>query len=100
MAFIPRTSNRPRQLQPMPKRWAKAKPEFNYQGRKWRNMSQQHRINNPLCAHCQKQGLTVPATVTDHIKPISQGGDAWDINNFQSLCESCHNKKSRSEHKK
>lgn len=29
----------------------------------------------------------------DHITPIALGGDEWDMNNIQTLCEECHKKK-------
>ena len=29
----------------------------------------------------------------DHIKPIKDGGPAWDISNMQVLCKACHGKK-------
>lgn len=48
---------------------------------------------NPLCNHCG--GV---ATVVDHIK--AHKGDKtlfWDVTNWQSLCESCHNRKTAKE---
>ena len=38
------------------------------------------------------------ATVVDHIIPVTQGGDFWR-GPFQSMCTSCHAKKSASERK-
>lgn len=36
----------------------------------------------------------------DHITPINEGGDRYDFNNLQGLCDKCHNKKSgREAHK-
>jgi 5-methylcytosine-specific restriction endonuclease McrA len=35
--------------------------------------------------------------VLDHIIPINKGGDPWNSNNHQGMCESCHAIKSRSE---
>jgi 5-methylcytosine-specific restriction protein A len=44
--------------------------------------------------HCLAKDLVVAATVVDHIVP--HRGDErlfWDsVNNWQSLCESCHNR--------
>lgn len=43
---------------------------------------------------CHAQGRITPATVTDHIIPHK--GDQhlfWDFLNRQSLCRSCHSKK-------
>lgn len=35
--------------------------------------------------------------IGDHIKPISLGGDEWDLKNVQTLCESCNKRKTRSD---
>ena len=45
-------------------------------------------IKFPLCAHCGK-----PAELSDHIVPINDGGARLDPANRQSLCWTCHNKK-------
>jgi 5-methylcytosine-specific restriction protein A len=37
--------------------------------------------------------MIVPTKIIDHIKPILDGGDEWDRDNLQGLCESCHNRK-------
>jgi 5-methylcytosine-specific restriction protein A len=42
---------------------------------------------------CLKEGRASMAEIADHIKPIKEGGARLDINNLQSLCRSCHNKK-------
>src|SRR5512133_189563 len=51
----------------------------------------------PLCRECKSKGKTKAATVRDHIVPVSKGGDFWDMNNHQSLCNSCHASKSGKE---
>jgi len=53
---------------------------------------------NPLCALCEKRGRLTPATCVDHIIP-HRGDDAlmWDEENFQSLCQSCHSRKTAKE---
>jgi 5-methylcytosine-specific restriction protein A len=35
----------------------------------------------------------------DHILAINDGGDAWDGENLQSLCRSCHSKKTQSDNR-
>ena len=68
-----------------------------YNSRRWRSISKTFRKRNPLCAQCSRDGNgPTPATVCDHIKPISQYGMgvATDIKNLQALCNSCHAKKS------
>lgn len=49
---------------------------------------------NPLCVHCSEKGLIEPATVLDHIQPVEQGGSFYDTDNWQSLCVTCHARKS------
>jgi len=65
-----------------------------YNSSKWRKYSKDIRRRNPLCEHCKEKGLTVLATMVDHITPILQGGDKWDRNNLQPLCHKCHSSKS------
>lgn len=49
---------------------------------------------NPLCAECIKSGIITPALVVDHIEPHKGDYEKfWDEDNMQSLCETCHNKK-------
>lgn len=98
MAMLPRKQVKRKSHFPKPpKVWSKTKTGFNYQNHIWRKVSKRFRIDNPLCAKCQENGLTRPSEVVDHIKPINQGGDPWNPANFQALCVECHNKKSRSE---
>ena len=70
-----------------------------YNSKRWRSLRKYFIQKNPLCRHCERDGITKPAYVIDHIKPISiyGMGVATDINNLQALCESCHNKKSAME---
>ena len=35
-----------------------------------------------------------PAQMVDHVRPINEGGAALDLENLQSLCHACHNRKS------
>lgn len=51
----------------------------------------------PLCLACQALGRTTPATVDDHIVPISHGGSVSDLDNHQALCAPCHNLKRSAE---
>lgn len=53
-----------------------------------------HLLHEPFCRECAKRGERVRATVVDHIE--SHRGDMGkfsDPDNLQSLCESCHNRK-------
>nr|WP_211224439.1 HNH endonuclease signature motif containing protein [Eremococcus coleocola] len=50
-----------------------------------------------MCEECKKHGRTTVATVVDHIVPHKGNKKLfWDSNNHQSLCESCHNRKTAS----
>ena len=45
----------------------------------------------PFCAMCQEKGLSVAATIVDHIVP--HNGDRilfWAASNHQPLCKPCH----------
>ena len=46
-----------------------------------------------LCQHCLQQGFVTVATDVDHIIALSKGGARLDPDNCQSLCRTCHNRK-------
>jgi 5-methylcytosine-specific restriction protein A len=60
----------------------------------WRKAAKKFKDKNPLCVQCDKNGIVTTVKVVDHIIPINKGGERLNEQNFQSLCESCHNKKS------
>lgn len=59
-------------------------------GHRWAMYSRQYRNEHPLCVACGRLAHHV-----DHITPISGPNDPlfWDTGNHQSLCRSCHSKK-------
>ena len=78
-----------------------------YQTRSWKRASAECLDRNPYCVHCAMRGGRVRATTSDHIKSpwiaIKDGmvkdSPEWKLlllgqDNLQSLCLSCHNKKS------
>jgi 5-methylcytosine-specific restriction endonuclease McrA len=71
-----------------------------YSSQRWVNLRNQFIRHNPLCAHCELQGLNTPAYMVDHIKEIEDGGAVYDVDNLQSLCNPCHNTKTGKEVKK
>ena len=86
--------------------WIKRKPQSSkgwgsdhriYNSDRWRRLRLIGLNKEPLCITCKGKGITKAATVRDHIIPIQQGGSIWDENNHQSLCKSCHNRKSGKE---
>ena len=59
-----------------------------YNGAAWRTLAKAHKAANPLCVnHAQCKGV---AYITDHKKPISEGGARMDMDNLQSLCKKCN----------
>ena len=72
-----------------------------YNSRAWKGLRQHHITRNPLCKSCELEGLIVPADHVDHIIEIRDDWDKrLDSNNLQSLCISCHSKKTLKERKK
>jgi 5-methylcytosine-specific restriction enzyme A len=62
--------------------------------RKWRAARRSFLQRNPLCVECLKKGIPRVANVVDHVNPHK--GDPmlfWDQSNWQSLCSSCHSRK-------
>ena len=45
------------------------------------------------CVHYLNEVYDDSQLHADHITPIALGGDEWDMNNIQTLCEECHKKK-------
>lgn len=72
-----------------------------YNSRKWRRVATAFRSAHPLCAACEAAGEVGPADVADHIKGLQwlldHGADPYNTNELQSMCHSCHNKKSGKE---
>ena len=68
-----------------------------YLGR-WQRLRRLKLQASPLCEACLKLGIIVAATAVDHRQPISAGGPAFPpLDGLASLCDRCHNTKSRSE---
>ena len=67
-------------------------------GSKWQRVSKAYLRKHPLCVKCLAQGKYVTATVVDHIIP-HRGDEVlmWSESNWQSLCKSCHDKKTGNE---
>ena len=70
-----------------------------YRTTKWRKLRAWWVNSNPLCIDCESEGRTVVVDVVDHIVPIKQGGSKFGLDNLQSLCHSCHNRKTYEENK-
>lgn len=65
-----------------------------YTTQRWKRLRLSKLCTQPLCEHCQRDGLLVMATVVDHVKPIKHGGDPFPaIEELAALCASCHGAK-------
>ena len=97
MPTIKRTCRRPWQPKHDPQSGRRhANTEF-YQSTAWRKLRAIKLHQQPLCEECLRRGAMTPAQMVDHIRPINEGGAALDLRNLQSLCNSCHNRKSARE---
>lgn len=70
-----------------------SKRGYNY---RWQKRSKAFLRKHPLCAECLERGKLEAATVVDHKQP--HRGDVhlfWNEDNWQPLCEQCHNRKTR-----
>jgi hypothetical protein len=63
----------------------------------WHDLRAVQLSDEPLCRHCKALGIIALATDVDHIVPIAEGGEQLDQSNLQSLCHSCHARKTRAE---
>jgi 5-methylcytosine-specific restriction enzyme A len=68
-------------------------------GRQWASVSRRFREGNPNCVQCEAEGITTPAALVDHRRPVVGPNDPgfYDEGNLQSLCRSCHAKKTHGE---
>ncbi len=66
-----------------------------YSSRTWRRVRAAKLQVNPLCEVCLKRGVLTPATLVDHVTERSDGGADYDMDNLQSMCRSCHERKTK-----
>lgn len=64
--------------------------------RRWQRLRLMHLRASPLCVECLKRNIVIQASEVDHILPKRLGGDDSDTN-LQSLCKSCHSRKTMRE---
>jgi len=63
-----------------------------YGSQRWRKLAALQLKTEPLCRQCRARGELVPATIADHVIDREDGG-ADTLDNLQSLCHRCHNRK-------
>jgi len=71
-----------------------------YSNAAWRRLRRIFLEKNPLCQHCQSNGIITPAVDIDHIQSINpykpydtengKYGNPLDETNLQALCKKCH----------
>lgn len=83
---------------PRPKAWTSTR-----KSRHQRGYGREHDImraivlrEEPLCRPCHLRGRLTPATIADHIKPLSEGGTG-ERDNYQGICVPCHTAKTAEE---
>tara|TARA_Y100000593_G_C4114272_1_gene239470 strand:+ start:217 stop:555 length:339 start_codon:yes stop_codon:yes gene_type:complete len=98
MPTLPKGKKRP-WIPEKPKHMREVDNASFYNSKRWRALRNYFIQKNPICAQCKRDGIIKGAQCVDHIKAISKFGMgvATDINNLQSLCNSCHAKKSSRE---
>ena len=64
-----------------------------YDTPEWKRIRKARLLLNPLCQSCEMIGVVTPAKDVDHIIEIEDGGEPFDLDNTQSLCRACHNRK-------
>ncbi len=67
-------------------------------GSRWQKARAGYLSHHPLCIEHERQGQYIQATVVDHIVP-HKGNMVlfWDSDNWQPLCEACHDSKTARE---
>lgn len=80
----------------LPARAPKVLPQMHTYGRRWGKLRRMQLRREPLCAACKARGRIVEAKVVHHVVAVRDGGEDA-LENLQSLCLSCHNRKTRRE---
>ncbi|MCC4349797.1 HNH endonuclease [Limosilactobacillus reuteri] len=69
-----------------------------YKSKEWRKLSHHWLMINPLCEACKSHGIVRKGDVVDHIVELRDNFEKrLDEDNLQTLCYSCHNKKTKRE---
>lgn len=72
-----------------------------YRSTEWKKLSHRWLMMHPLCVSCEARGIYRKGDLVDHIVELR---DDWtkrlDPDNLETMCISCHNKKSAIERRK
>ena len=71
-----------------------------YGSARWKKLRKYHINRNPWCVVCLQLGLYTPVEHVDHVTPVQQGGEAFALENLQSLCHIHHNQKTAEDKKR
>lgn len=84
------------------RRQAESETRRLYGTSRWKRFSRWflRQQENVLCADCKAEGLTVIATVTDHVVPHRGDVEAFWAGPFRGLCAHHHNSKKQQEEKR
>lgn len=68
-----------------------------YQSKQWKETRKEVILRDGFkCTKCGSPiGIKPKDHAVDHIIELTDGGEAFDMDNLQTLCASCHNKKSK-----
>lgn len=70
--------------------------KWPYNTQRWLRLRKFKLRQHPLCQACLDVGRIEPATTVDHVTAIKAGGDPYPpLDRLRSMCESCHNRKTR-----
>jgi 5-methylcytosine-specific restriction endonuclease McrA len=64
-----------------------------YHKKKWLTTRKKVLASDPICRVCGQR----LSTEVDHVVPLAQGGDPWDLDGLQGICGPCHWEKSARE---
>ena len=89
----------PEAAKPFNQNGPRRRPNASARGydRRWRKAREAYLTEHPLCVECQKKGLTVVATVVDHVIPHRGNEELfWSETNWAAVCKACHDRKTGS----
>jgi len=98
MVWIPREDPRRAHKKKRDERARNKAPDKFLLSSRWKKLREKKLSDSPVCEQCKKRGVIVPGREVDHIKPRSERPDlSLSIDNLQTLCKSCHSRKTARE---